>query len=95
MHKESQQCFNPQTLIFDLGCMDWVGQLPQDASHELATLRYAHAAAVYKDTMLVVGGFNGQPMNDVLLYFPPREECNVIHKVGYYIKVLWDSTGYF
>ena len=77
-NKESQnveQCFNQDTLIFDLGCMDWVAPLVKDSSHKIATPRYTHAAARYGNSMVVVGGFNGQPMNDVLLYYPPREDC--------------------
>ena len=58
--------------------MDWVSPLPKDESHVTASLRYAHAAARYRDSMVVVGGFNGQPMNDALLYYPPREDCSSI-----------------
>ena len=77
-------CFNEVLFVFDMGCMDWttVSSLTLKSFQDIATPRYGQAAAVYHNTMVIVGGFNGQPLSDVLLYFPPREDCTAIPRRG-------------
>ena len=83
-------CFSKKMFVFDTGCMDWTSLAPPIA-RDIATPRYGHAAALYHGTMLVVGGFNGKPLNDVILYSPPRDDCTRIPRRGGFMSGVYDE----
>ncbi|XP_066586444.1 attractin-like protein 1 isoform X2 [Prorops nasuta] len=73
MHNESQQsysarCYSADTIAYDVTCDTW-HQFPMP--REMTDLpRYGHSATVFKKSMYIYGGFDGQMLNDMLRYTP-------------------------
>ncbi|XP_072326218.1 multiple epidermal growth factor-like domains protein 8 [Scyliorhinus torazame] len=80
IHYHEEKCYDGDIFFYHLGCHQWV------SSEELGLListgngresksfrgRYSHVAAVMNgNILLVVGGYSGQPMGDLIAYKVP------------------------
>ena len=66
LHSYGARCYSADTIAYDVTCDTWKQySLPKEMS-DLS--RYGHSATVFKESMYIFGGFDGQMLSDMLRF---------------------------
>ena len=81
-HYSDETCYSNEVYFYHLGCHKWMLQTVLEAlSPALSTTprrgRFSHTVAVRGTSMLVIGGYSGAPIGDMLAYKVPRAIAEV------------------
>jgi len=68
---QGAKCYSSDFIAYDIACDRWYtleNTIPRDFSGDMS--RFGHSALMYKGSMYIYGGFNGQTKSDILLFSP-------------------------